>query len=223
MSAIRARRFPPRYNVPGEDAVPLFVQADFGLDAELRPQLVEIQGFPTLYAYQPLLAESYRAAYGIDASLQTLPGGLDAHAYHELLREAIVGRHDPENVVLLEIDPAHQKTRHDFLLTEQDYGVRAVDISSVVKQGNRLFYHRDGTAHADPAHLQSRHRGRTGAPADSDGLRFSRRTRRGMGRASQLVLPPQQVFPSVPRPSGSAAHAIPRPTRRISSGPRTTC
>ena len=69
---------PPEYNVPGEDAVPMFVQADFGLDAELRPQLVEIQGFPTLYAYQPLLAESYRAAYGIDESLHALPGGMDA-------------------------------------------------------------------------------------------------------------------------------------------------
>jgi hypothetical protein len=135
---------PAGYNVPGEDAVPLFVQADFGLDAELRPQLVEIQGFPTLYAYQPLLAESYRTAYGIDASLHALPDGLDAHAYHALLRGAIVGRHDPENVVLLEIDPAHQKTRHDFLLTEQEYGVRAVDITTVVKQGHRLFYHRDG-------------------------------------------------------------------------------
>jgi hypothetical protein len=135
---------PPEYNVPGEDPVPMFVQADFGLDSELRPQLVEIQGFPTLYAYQPLLAESYRAAYGIDARLHALPGGLDAHDYRALLREAIVGRHDPANVVLLEIDPAHQKTRHDFLLTEQDYGVRAVDISTVVKEGNRLYYHRDG-------------------------------------------------------------------------------
>jgi hypothetical protein len=135
---------PAEYNVPGEDAVPMFVQADFGLDAELRPQLVEIQGFPTLYAYQPLLAESYRAAYGIDESLQALPGGMEAHEYHAILREAIVGRHDPENVVLLEIDPPHQKTRHDFLLTEQDYGVRTVDISSVVKEGNRLFYDRDG-------------------------------------------------------------------------------
>jgi hypothetical protein len=135
---------PPEYNVPGEDTVPLFVQADFGLDAELRPQLVEIQGFPTLYAYQPLLAESYRAAYGIDEGLQALPGGMGVQEYRALLREAIVGRHDPANVVLLEIDPARQKTRHDFLLTEQDYGVRTVDISSVVKQGNRLFYHRDG-------------------------------------------------------------------------------
>ena len=135
---------PSEYRVPGEDAVPLFVQADFGLDAELRPQLVEIQGFPTLYAYQPLLAEAYRGAYEIDESLLALPGGLDAQEYRALLRAAIVGKQDPENVVLLEIDPAHQKTRHDFLLTEQQYGVRTVDISSVVKQGNRLFYQRDG-------------------------------------------------------------------------------
>jgi hypothetical protein len=135
---------PAAYNVPGEDAVPLFVQADFGLDAELRPQLVEIQGFPSLYAYQPLLAKAYRAAYGIDAQLSTLPGGMGAEEYHALLGQAIVGRHDPENVVLLEIDPTHQKTRHDFLLTGQDYGVRTVDIGSVVKQGARLFYHRDG-------------------------------------------------------------------------------
>jgi hypothetical protein len=135
---------PAAYHVPGEDAVPLFVQADFGLDEQLRPQLVEIQGFPTLYAYQPLLAASYREAYGIDETLHALPAGLDAPEYHALLRQAIVGRHDPQNVVLLEIDPSHQKTRHDFLLTEQDYGVRAVDIAGIVKQGNRLFYHRDG-------------------------------------------------------------------------------
>ena len=31
--------------------------------------------------------------------------------------------------MLLEIDPAHQKTRHDFLLTEQLFGVRTVDIA----------------------------------------------------------------------------------------------
>jgi hypothetical protein len=135
---------PPAYNVPGEDAAPLFVQADFGLDEQMRPQLVEIQGFPTLYAYQPLLAESYRAAYGVDGSLHALPGGMEAPEYRGLLREAVLGRHDPENVVLLEIDPARQKTRHDFLLTELDYGVRTVDIAGVVKQGNRLFYHRDG-------------------------------------------------------------------------------
>jgi len=135
---------PAASRAPNEAREPLFVQADFGLDAELEPKLVEIQGFPTLYCYQPVMAESYRAAYGISGRLETLPGGLDSEEYHSLLRRAIVGEQDPENVILLEIDPAHQKTRHDFLLTEQLYGVRTVEISTLRKEGSRLFYMRDG-------------------------------------------------------------------------------
>ena len=135
---------PAAYRAPNEDARPLFVQADFGLDAELQPKLVEIQGFPTLYAYQPAMAEAYREAYGIDRALDLLPGGMPAEEYQSLLRRAIVAGHDPENVVLLEIDPWHQKTRHDFLLTERLLGVRTVDIAEVRKEGRRLFYDRDG-------------------------------------------------------------------------------
>jgi hypothetical protein len=130
---------PERYRVPNEAAAPLFVQADFGLDENLDPKLVEIQGFPSLYAYQPVLASCYRDAYGLD-SLPGLPGGLSVDEYYALLREAIVGNHDPKNVFLLEIDPAHQKTRCDFLVTESLFGVRAVDVRDLRKQGNRLFW-----------------------------------------------------------------------------------
>lgn len=135
---------PEEFRAPNEDAVPLFVQADFGLDAELEPKLVEIQGFPTLYAYQPVMAAAYREAYDIDKSLASLPDGLTSGEYDALMREAMVDGHDPENVVLLEIDPWHQKTRHDFLLTERAWGVRAVDIAQVKKHGRELFYERDG-------------------------------------------------------------------------------
>jgi hypothetical protein len=62
-----------------------------------------------------------------------------------LLKQAIVGEHDPENVALLEIDPLHQKTRHDFVATRDALGIAIVDARAVVKQGNRLFYERDGT------------------------------------------------------------------------------
>jgi len=127
---------PAAYRVPNEAPYPMFVQADFGLDPNLEPKLVEIQGFPTLYAYQPTMAQCYREAYGISDSLPALLSG----EYESLLREAIVGSHDPENVVLLEIDPPHQKTRADFKLTEELLGVRAVDIAAVRKQGNRLYY-----------------------------------------------------------------------------------
>jgi hypothetical protein len=135
---------PERYRTPHEAPVPLFVQADFGLDADLEPQLVEIQGFPSLYAYQPVMAECYRDAYGLDPALSALPDGLDLGQYHRLLRRAIVGDRDPANVILLEIDPARQKTRCDFLVTERLFGVRAVDIRALRKEGNRLWYDRDG-------------------------------------------------------------------------------
>lgn len=136
------------FHVAGDVGKPLFVQADFGLvrldEGTLAPKLVEIQGFPSLYAYQPVLASCYCDAYGLDATLEALPGSLTEAAYDDILRQAIVGSHDPDNVVLLEIDPANQKTRADFLETERRYGVRTIDIRDVGQQGQSLFYSQGG-------------------------------------------------------------------------------
>jgi len=60
------------------------------------------------------------------------------------LRRAIVGGHDPENVILMEIHPQQQKTLPDFLLTEKMLGVRTVDIVDIKKDGSQLYYERDG-------------------------------------------------------------------------------
>ena len=130
---------PDRYRVPDEHPVPLFVQADFGLDRNLDPKLVEIQGFPSLYAYQPLFASCYREAYGLGDDLLPMPPGITSDTYNAILREAIVGNNDSSDVVLLEIDPARQKTRHDFLMTERLFGVRTVDVMSLRRQGRRLY------------------------------------------------------------------------------------
>jgi len=135
---------PAEYRVPNEAAAPLFVQADFGLDANLEPKLVEIQGFPSLYAYQPTLAQTYRDAYGIDPNLKVYLNRWDTETYNALVRKAIVGAHEAENVVLLEIEPQTQKTLPDFLLTEKYYGVRTVCVTAVKKRGNRLFYSHAG-------------------------------------------------------------------------------
>ncbi len=136
--AASRKAIPEKYRAPGEAALPLFVQADFGLDAARQLKLVEIQGFPSLYGYQPVLADAYRQGYGLEWSLGLLEAG-------PLLCQAIVGEHDPENVALLEIDPMQQKTRHDFVATRDALGIAIVDARAVVKQGNRLFYERGGT------------------------------------------------------------------------------
>jgi len=123
---------PEKYRVPNEDARPLFLQVDFGLTAKLEPKLVEIQAFPSLYAYQPFLQRCYRDAYELDLTPDP--------SFTGLFRRAVLGDHPPENVVLLEIDPQHQKTLPDFLLTEKLLGIRTVCITRMEKRGNRLFY-----------------------------------------------------------------------------------
>lgn len=139
---------PPQFRVAGATGHPIFVQVDFGLvrDAagEIEPKLVEIQGFPSLYAYQIAIAEEYQRAYGLDPSLRYLPPGLDREAYRGLLCRAIVARHDPENVVLLEIDPYQQKTLPDFLLTEQMTGITVVNAFDVIQEGRKLYYKAEG-------------------------------------------------------------------------------
>ena len=149
--AYRARSdesIPPEFRVPNEAPHPMFVQVDFGLvrDAagELQPKLVELQAFPSLYAYQPVLARTFVDVYGLDQGLQYLLSGLDSASYLALLRRAIVGSQDPENVILLEIDPSHQKTLPDFLLTEKLLGIRTVDIRSIKKDKNRLYWDSEG-------------------------------------------------------------------------------
>ncbi|MGI8960068.1 MAG: hypothetical protein ACR2IV_09970 [Bryobacteraceae bacterium] len=135
---------PARFRVPNEAEHPLFVQADFGLvrkaDGALEPKLVEIQGFPSLYAFQPELAEVYRRVYGLDQNLRTFLGGLDEISYMDLLRRAILGSHAPENVILLEIDPYEQKTLADFLLTRKLLGIRIASITDIKKRGRKLYF-----------------------------------------------------------------------------------
>lgn len=140
---------PSEFEVPNEAPHPMFVQVDFGLvrnaSGELEPKLVELQAFPSLYAYQGPLAEAYIDVYGLGASgLKYFLSGLETDSYRELLRRAIVGSHDPGNVILMEIHPQEQKTLPDFLLTEKMLGVRVVDIVDIKKEGTRLYYERGG-------------------------------------------------------------------------------
>jgi hypothetical protein len=142
------RSIPAAFNVPHEPPYPLFVQVDFGLvrdgSGTLQPKLVELQGFPSLYAYQPLLSQVYVDVFGLHGEVEYFLSGLDREKYSDLLRRVILGGHDPENVILMEIDPLRQKTLPDFLLTGKMAGIRTIDISEIRKQGIHLYYESDG-------------------------------------------------------------------------------
>jgi hypothetical protein len=142
-----AKAIPAEYCVPGEDAHPHFMTVDFGLvrdeTGELQPKLVEMQAFPSIFGYEPVLAQAYKDVFELDPGLGYLFGGMDDAAYWAAMREVIVGRHDPENVVLLEVEPEVQKTLPDFRVHEQRLGIRTVDVGKVVKEKNRLYYLRE--------------------------------------------------------------------------------
>ncbi len=144
---------PAEFKVPNEAAHPMFIQVDFGLirdtNGELEPKLVELQAFPSLYAYQGPLAHVYIDVFGLDefsggAGLKYFLSGLDTESYRDLLWRAIVAARNPENVILMEIAPQEQKTLPDFLLTEKMLGIRTVDITAIKKDGSRLYYERSG-------------------------------------------------------------------------------
>ncbi len=135
---------PKEWCVPGQDARPHFMTVDFGLvrDAagELQPKLVEMQAFPSIFGYQPLLAKTYIEVFGLDRNLEFLFGGMGEERYWETMREVVVGEHEAENVVLAEVEPEQQKTLPDFRMTEQALGIKTVDVARLVKEGNKLFY-----------------------------------------------------------------------------------
>ena len=137
---------PPAFRLKAGEPRPTFIQVDFGLietPAGVEGRLVELQAFPSLYGFQVRLAELCRLRYGFP-ELTPYLDGLDEAAYVRTVGRMIVGPHDPAEVVLLEIEPERQKTRPDFAVTEQLWGVRAIDVSSVEQRGNRLYARRDG-------------------------------------------------------------------------------
>jgi hypothetical protein len=142
------RAIPAAYRVPGESAHPHFMTVDFGFvrsdDGSLAPKLVELQAFPSIFGYQDVLSRQYVESYELEPTLDWLFGGHSEGSYWSLLRKVILGDHDPENVVLTEVEPQTQKTLPDFHEYEDRLGIATVDIASLQRRGNRIYYHRDG-------------------------------------------------------------------------------
>ncbi len=138
---------PPALRVPHETKHTLFLALDFALCTEgtkkIVPRLIEMQGFPSLFGYQDFLGNKFREHYHIPESLH-FHFGKSSEEYWAQLRRAIVGKHAPENVVLLEIDPMKQNTTIDFLITERMLGIHLVHIGDVTIKGRKLFYKKGG-------------------------------------------------------------------------------
>ena len=171
-----ANAIPAGLAVPAETPFPHFLAVDFALchDASGRvlPQLIELQGFPTVACWQALLARTYRKYFPeipedytpyFSTGGARPPDGLSGlaqpsqparrsdstfeeqeEAYLNDLRHAMTGDCLPENTVLLEITPDQQKTRIDFACTHAFLGIKPLCVTKVLKRGRQLFYQSGG-------------------------------------------------------------------------------
>ena len=143
-----ASAIPRGLEVPNESSHPEFMIVDLAICTEgerLVPRLIELQAFPSLFGFQLLLLGCMRKAYpAIPPNWTSSFGGIKDEAYIDILRRTIVADANPENVILLEIEPEKQKTRIDFAATESLLGVRPICLTKVMKRGRELSYERDG-------------------------------------------------------------------------------
>jgi len=134
--------------VPNEDDHPHCIAFDFGIcqneKGKLEPQLIEMQGFPSLFAFQILSPEVHSRHFWQPENYSTYLNGFTKASYIDLLRKIIIADCNPENVVLLEIFPYQQKTRIDFYCTETYLGIKTVCLAELIQEGNKLYYDLQG-------------------------------------------------------------------------------
>ncbi len=146
--ALTQRSIPSNLHVPNENDHSQMIVFDFGVcenaAGELEPQLIEMQGFPTLYGWQAFHSEITREYAHVPSNYDSYLNGYNFDSYVQLLKDIIVGDHDPANVILLEIFPEKQKTRIDFYCTQTLLGIQPVCLTKLIAEGNKLYYNKDG-------------------------------------------------------------------------------
>jgi len=139
---------PKHLQVKRENHHTHFIAFDFGIcineAGEFEPQLIEMQGFPTLFAYEVLLDDVFKKHFPVPANYSSYLGKYEKETYLKLLKEIIVGNEKPENVILLEVFPHKQKTRIDFYCTQDYLGIKPVCLTELINEGRKLYYMNDG-------------------------------------------------------------------------------
>ncbi len=142
------RAIPQNENVPNENDHTDFIAFDFGVceneNGDLEPQLVEMQGFPTLFGFQAYYPNILEKHFHIPENFSNYLNGYDEASYLQFLKDIILNGHDPENVILLELKPHQQKTRIDFYCTHDYLNIPIVCLTDLIQDGKKLFYKKEG-------------------------------------------------------------------------------
>jgi len=139
---------PKNANIANEKNYPDFLVFDFGIceneQQQIEPQLIEMQGFPSMFAFQPLHSSITFNYANVPDNYSAYLNGYTQETYFQLLKEIVLGDLDPSNVILLDLFPAQQKTRIDFYCSESILGIKTICLTQLIGEGNKLFYELDG-------------------------------------------------------------------------------
>lgn len=146
--SLTAAAIPAEWHIPGENDHPHFLTFDFGICKDelgnLVPKLIEMQGFPSLYGFQPLLGRTYKEAFDLPSNLSPYFEGLNEATYVALLKKVILGPYQPHEVALMDIAAPEQKTLIDFLITEELLGIKILSLTDIYQKGRNLYYSENG-------------------------------------------------------------------------------
>jgi hypothetical protein len=135
---------------PNETSMPDCMVMDFAIchdiEGNIFPKLIELQGFPSLFALEIMHDKSFQQNFTIPEGFSPYLNNLDASTYLQLFEKTIKGT-EGKKTVLLELFPDQQKTKIDFYLTRQFIDIPIVCVSELLTIGEKLYYERNGERH----------------------------------------------------------------------------
>lgn len=136
---------PDQFRFENESAFPEFLAIDFAIckdeNDELAPQLIELQGFPSLFAYQSYLSGKYKKHFSIPATYSAFFNRLNNFSYQQEMSRFI---NENKRTVLLEVYPEKQKTRLDFTLSKTYWNTDVVCLTKLIFENDETYYLKEG-------------------------------------------------------------------------------
>lgn len=131
-------------NDPGYSPILIF---DFGVcindRGELLPQLIEMQGFPSLFGFTIFQSQILQEVFEIPERFHSFIHTTREQHLKDLGKILLHG-HDPKNVILLDHKPEEQKTKIDFAATKKLFDIDAVCVTHLKLDGKNIYYEKDG-------------------------------------------------------------------------------
>jgi hypothetical protein len=132
--------------VPGYEGRPTMLALDFAVAIDKHgnwnPQLIELQGFPSLFYYQHLLGNTFKSVYPDTSHWSHL--FCDDQEWLNQMYQLILNGHSADDVILLELDPRNQNTYIDFSETSRHLGIDVVCLSELFVENGIVYRWKGG-------------------------------------------------------------------------------